>query len=178
MKIMSLVALAFVFQLHVPFAFASSPLEGIWYGPGQKVVEFTEFDGLLTAQTQGRYSNGATSDFFFAFLLPVGRDLQPGEIVQGRIRSVDGYYGCLFDEKAELMLTSDGALKVNFPLLTFHRVTRSVRETKGYHYRRIVDWTHWGWVESIRSFPIEDWRVLSTECVIDQRNAMTTALRR
>lgn len=160
-------------------AFAHN-LEGSWTarGPGGQTVQFTVFDTVLTMQSRSYYASGEPSDYFFSFILPDARDVAPGEIIPGRVRSVDGYYGCLFDEKAELMLTASGDLKIHFPLLTFHRRYRSVREDRGYTYRRVVDWTEWGWVERVRSFPIERWRVISSECVIDARNPVTSVLSR
>lgn len=166
--------------LSAPAALAARNLEGAWTarGPGGQTVEFVAFADVLTAQTRSYYATGEPSDYFFSFLLPEGRDVVPGEILPGRLRSVDGLYGCLFDEKAELMLTPDGDLKIHFPLLTFHREIRSVRETRGHRYRRVVDWTGWGWVERVRHFPIDEWRVISNECVIDARNPVTRVLYR
>ena len=157
--------------------FAQSPLEGEWTNiDGTKKVRFAEFNGKLTLNTRAYYSTGEPSDYFFEFQLPK-TGVKPDEVIQGRLRSVDGYYGCLFDETAELMLTSDGKLKIHHPLLTFHTRTRSVRERDGgYVYRREVDWNGWGWVETVTSFPIDRWRVLSVECVIDQRNWSTHTL--
>lgn len=162
------------------FSALAHPLEGSWTarGPGGQAVEFTVFGNVLTAQSRSYYASGEPSDYFFSFLLPEGRDVEIGEIVPGRLRSVDGLYGCLFDEKAELMLTADGDMKIHFPLLTFHREYRSVRENRGYRYRRIVDWTGWGWVERVGYFPIEEWRVISSQCVIDARNPVTRVLYR
>lgn len=157
---------------------AASSLEGSWRTEdGGKTVRLVEFNGLLTMNTRSYYSNGAPADYFFEFALPSARDVQPGETIQGRMRSIDGYYGCVFDEDAQVQLTPEGHLKVNFPLLSFHRVTRSVRDGHGGHrYRRTVDWNRWGWVETVYSFPIERWKVISSECVIDQRNWMTNLL--
>lgn len=157
---------------------AASNLEGSWMTQnGQKMVDLVEFNGFLTMNTRSFYSNGAPSDYFFEFTVPTNREVMPGETIQGRVRSVDGYYGCVFDEQAQAQLTPEGFLKVNYPLLTFHRETRSVRDgSGGYHYRRNVDWTRWGWVETVYSFPIERWRTISSECVIDQRNWITSVL--
>lgn len=144
---------------------------------GSQIVRFVEFNGKLTLNTRSYYANGAPSDYFFEFQLPPHRDVQPGEILQGRLRSLDGYYGCVFDEKAQAQWTVDGTLKLHYPLLTFHRETRSVRDgNAGHHYRRVIDWNGWGWVEKVYYFPVERWRVVSSYCVIDQRNWVTNEL--
>lgn len=156
---------------------AQSSLDGIWRTEdGSKQVRLVEFDGLLTMNTRSYYPNGAPSDYFFEFRVPKDRPVQAGEILPGRVRSLDGYYGCVFDESAKAQLGHDGKLKVHFPLLSFHRVDHSVRQGAGYEYRRSVDWNGWGWVETIYYFPIERWRVISSECVIDARNWTTGVL--
>jgi len=158
-------------------AYAGSNLEGTWKSEdGKATVRLVEFDGRLTLNTRSYYANGAPSDYFFEFRVPKDRDVQPGEILEGRLRSLDGYYGCVFDESAKAQLSEDGKLKLHYPLLTFHRETRSVRQGVGHGYRRVVDWTGWGWVETVYSFPIERWRVISSECVIDARNWSTGVL--
>ncbi|WII72533.1 hypothetical protein QJS83_01445 [Bdellovibrio sp. 22V] len=158
-------------------AVAASNLEGEWSSvDGRAVVSLIEFDGKLTMNTRSYYPNGAPSDYFFEFRVPQDRDVEPGEILQGRLRSIDGYYGCVFDEPAKAQLTHDGKLKLHYPLLTFHRETRSVRQGVGRGYYREIDWTGWGWVERYYSFPIERYRVISCECVIDQRNWTTGIL--
>ncbi len=160
-------------------AFAGSVLEGIWENYERTArAQFIEFDGKLTMNTRSYYSNGAPSDYFFEFNLPKHREVQPGEVLEGRVRSIDGYYGCLFDEPAKAQLAHDGTLKLNYPLLTFTRETRSVRDSVGRHYERIVDWNGWGWVERIHSYPVERWRVISNECVIKGRNWVTNLLYR
>lgn len=169
---------SFAVLLLLPLSSSAHNLEGAWTarGPGGQTVQFEVFDDVLTAQTRSYYATGEPADYFFSFLLPRGRDVEVGEILPGRLRSVDGLYGCLFDEKAELMLTAEGDLKIHFPLLTFHREIRSVREERGVRYRRRVDWSRWGWVERITSFPIEEWRVVSNECIVDARNPVTRVL--
>lgn len=159
-------------------AVAGSNLEGAWMSEdGRATVRLVEFDGLLTLNTRSYYYNGAPSDYFFSFRVPKDRDVQPGEILEGRIRSIDGFYGCLFEEPAKAQLTHDGRLKLHYPLLTFHRETRSVVDRDGRGgYRRVVDWNGWGWVETVYHFPIERWRVISSECVIDARNWSTGVL--
>lgn len=160
------------------FANAASDVEGAWkVQDGSKIIHIQEFSDKLTFSTRAYYSNGAPSDYFYEFKMKTPGQVAAGEILQGRVRSVDGYYGCLFDEPAELQLTEKGTVKIHYPLLTFHRVTRSVRDGKaGYRYRRVVDWNGWGWIERITYFPIERWRVISSECVIDQRNWQTQEL--
>lgn len=157
---------------------ARSVLEGSWQtADGAKIVRLVEFNGKVTLNTRSYYHNGAPSDYFYEFQLPAHRDVKPGEILQGRLRSLDGYYGCVFDEVAQAQWTREGTLKVHYPLLTFHRETRSVRDGRpGRHYRRVVDWNGWGWVETVYSFPVERWRVISSECVIDQKNWVTNEL--
>jgi hypothetical protein len=159
-------------------AFAYSQLEGTWYGKDGKQVELIEFNGSLTVHTRSYYSNGAPSDYFFEFQIPQDHDIQAGEIVKGRLRSIDGYYGCLFDEEAQMTLDFDGTLKMNFPLLAFHREIRSVRGDRGSVSRRYVDWTRWGWVETVYRFPIERWTVISNTCVIDKKIDTTSRLTR
>ncbi|MEK2646981.1 hypothetical protein [Bdellovibrio sp. BCCA] len=156
---------------------AGSNLEGEWRSEdGKAVVRLVEFNGKLTLNTRSYYSNGAPSDYFFEFRVPTDRDVRAGEILQGRLRSIDGYYGCVFDEEAQAQLAEDGKLKLHYPLLTFHRETRSVRQGIGVGYRRVIDWNGWGWVETIYSFPIERWRTISSECVVDAKNWSTGVL--
>lgn len=159
-------------------AHARSILEQPWQtADGSYVAQFVEFEGRLTLNTRSYYSNGAPSDYFYEFSMPTHRDVRPGEILQGRLRSLDGYYGCVFDEPAKLQLTAEGTLKVHYPLLTFYRETRSVRDGhSGYRYRREIDWTGWGWVERIYRYPVERWRVVSSECIVTQRNWVTNEL--
>lgn len=159
-------------------AFAYSQLEGAWYGKDGKFIELIEFNGSITIHTRSYYSNGAPSDYFFEFTVPQDRDVQAGEVVTGRLRSVDGYYGCLFDEEAHMTLDFDGSLKMSFPLLVFHREIRSEREPIGRGSYRQVDWTRWGFVESVYHFPVERWRVVSSKCVIDQKINTTSRLTR
>lgn len=160
------------------WAFAYSQFEGSWYGKDGKHVELIEFNGVITIHTRSYYSDGSPSDYFFEFQIPPSRDIQAGEVYEGRLRSLDGYYGCVFDEPAKLSLDFDGRLKLNFPLLVFHREIRSVREDGGHVYRRSVDWTRWGFVESIYHFPIERWRVISSKCLIDKKIPTTSSLTR
>lgn len=156
---------------------AGSNLEGTWMSEdGKATVRLVEFNGRLTLNTRSYYYNGAPSDYFFEFRVPTDRDVRPGEILQGRLRSLDGFYGCVFDEEAQAQLTEDGKLKLHYPLLTFHRETRSVRQGIGHGYRRVIDWNGWGWVETVYAFPIERWRVISCECVIDAKNWSTGVL--
>lgn len=158
-------------------AFAESRLDGVWTTEdGSKQVRAVEFAGRLTMNTRSFYPDGAPSDYFFEFFLPQHRDVQPGEILQGRLRSIDGKYGCVFDEPSQAQLGHDGKLKLHYPLLTFHREDRSTRQTIGYEYRRVIDWNGWGWVETVYAFPIERWRVIYSECVIDARNWTTGVL--
>lgn len=159
-------------------AFAYSQLEGAWYGNDGKYVELIEFNGAITVHTRSYYHNGAPSDYFFEFQIPQDRDVQAGEVIKGRLRSIDGYYGCLFDEEAQMTLDFDGSLKMNFPLLAFHREIRSERERIGTGYYRQVDWTRWGFVESVYRFPVERWRVVSSKCVIDRKINTTSRLSR
>lgn len=157
---------------------AASPIEGRWRTQdNSKLVEINVFDGLATINTRSFYSNGASVDWFFEYSLPQGRELRVGEVVQGRVRSIDAYYNCVFDEPAQAMMESTGALKVHYPLLTYHRETKSVRDPRGGYYReRRVDWSRWGWVETYYGFPIDRYRVVSSECVVDQRNWITNLL--
>lgn len=172
-------ALCFIFSmLFVSTGFAYGQLEGSWYGKDGKHIELIEFNGALTVHTRSYYHNGAPSDYFFEFPIPTSRDIQVGEVIQGRLRSIDGYYGCLFDEKAQMILDFDGSLKMNFPLLVFHRQIRSEREHGGYGYHRQVDWTRWGFVETVYRFPIERWKVVSSKCVIDKKINTTSRLTR
>ncbi|XGC80554.1 hypothetical protein ACES2L_14590 [Bdellovibrio bacteriovorus] len=158
-------------------SFAASNLEGEYSNlDGTYHVRLHEFDGRLTLNTRSYYPNGAPSDYFFEFKVPANRDVQPGEILNGRLRSLDGYYGCVFDEPAKAQLEANGNLKLHYPLLTFHRETRSVRDSRGSGYRRVVDWNGWGWVETVYRFPLERWRVISSECVIVQKNWTTGVL--
>lgn len=170
-------AITLALVLFTSFFAQARSLEGAWQSEdGSTTVRLYEFNGLLTLNTRSYYSNGAPSDYFFEFKVPTDRDVEPGEILQGRLRSLDGYYGCVFDEPAQAQLAQDGRLKLHYPLLTFHRETRSVRENGGRGYYREIDWTGWGWVERIYSFPIDRWRVISCECVVDQRNWSTGVL--
>ncbi|WP_413558879.1 hypothetical protein [Bdellovibrio sp. HCB209] len=139
-------------------------------------VDLVEFDGSVTMNTTAFYGNGAAVNWFFDFKMPKGRDVQVGETVKGRVRSIDGLYGCVFDEKAEMKMEAGGIVKIRFPLLTYHMETRSVRERIGTGYRRYVDWNGWGWVERGYHFPIERYRVISTECVVTQRNHTVNVL--
>ncbi|MDG0815234.1 hypothetical protein [Bdellovibrio svalbardensis] len=165
--------------LAVPLmASAQSSLEGLYRNEdNSKQVRLVQFNRSLTMNTVSYYSTGAAVNWFFEFILPAGRDVKVGETITGRVRSLDSYYNCVFDEKAFIQKDFQGNLKINHPLLTYHRETRSVRDNSGggYQYGRRVDWNGWGWVETGYYFPIERWRVISSECVIDQRN-WTTAL--
>lgn len=169
--------LVFIFGL-LQIASASSILEGEWHPlDSQDSVRLVEFNHLLTFSGQSYYSNGAEVKWFFKYSLPKDRQVNPGELLNGRVRSVDSYYNCVFDEKAQAQLQADGTLKIHFPTLTYHRETRSVRDGRsGHYYERQVDWTDWGWVERIYHFPIERYRVISSECVVDQRNWITQVL--
>jgi len=150
-------------------------LEGTWTNPASgQSIDFYAFDGLLTAHTTAHFASGEPEDYFYEFQLPP--DLQPGEVAEGHMRSVDGYYGCLFDQPAELEVTDGGALKLHFPLLSFHLETRSVGTTIGYEHKRRVDWDGWRWVVTVFHFPIERWREVSSRCVIDQSNSSTLFL--
>jgi hypothetical protein len=104
--------------------------------------------------------------------------MRVGDVVEGRVRSLDGYYGCVFDEKAYLQKDSQGQVKIRQPLLSYHRETRSIRDDRynGHYYERRIDWTGWGWVEYGYRFPIERWKVISSECVVDQRNWVNSLL--
>lgn len=172
--IFSLISLCLLFPVISP---AASAVEGSWRtSDGSKLVEITEFNGSATLSTTSYYDNGAAVTWFFDYRLPKGRDIQVGETIQGRVRSVDGYYNCVFDERGEAKLEANGVLKIHFPLLTYHRETRSVREGGGYYHERRVDWDGWGWTETRYGFPIDRYRVISSECVIDQRNWVTNTL--
>lgn len=160
-------------------ASAQSSLEGSYRdSESAKQVRFIQFNRSLTMNTSSRYSTGEEVNWFFEFILPAGRDVQVGESITGRVRSLDSYYNCVFDEKAYLQKDASGNLKLHHPLLTYHRETRSVREegNHGYRYGRQVDWNGWGWVETGYFFPIERWRVIASTCVIDQRNWTTGVL--
>ncbi|WP_413292470.1 hypothetical protein ACLSU7_13770 [Bdellovibrio sp. HCB185ZH] len=139
-------------------------------------TDLIEFDGSVTMNTTSFYANGAQVNWFFEFKMPKNHDVQVGETVKGRVRSVDGLYGCVFDEKAEMKMEKDGVVKIRFPLLTYHFETRSVTERVGTGYRRYVDWTGWGWVERGYHFPIERYRIISQECVVTQRNNTVNVL--
>lgn len=156
---------------------AQASLEGNWRNlENTYQVHIGEFEGKATFHTRSFYDNGAPSDYFFEIQVPKDFATNPQQILKGRLRSVDGYYGCLFDEELKAQLTVEGTLKLHYPLLTFRRVTRSVREGVGRSYRRVVEWTSWGWVESVRSFPIERYRVISSECEITSKNWVTGTL--
>lgn len=169
----TLIALLFPFVSQ-----AASVLEGTWNTEdGSKQIRINEFNGSVTLSTSTYYNTGALVTWFFDYRLPQGRDVQVGETISGRVRSVDGYYSCVFDEKAEAKLEAPGVFKVRFPLLTYHRETRSVRDSNGgYYHQRTIDWNGWGWVETNYGFPIERYRVISSECVVDQRNWITATL--
>lgn len=169
--------LVFILSL-VQISSASSLLEGEWLPlDSQESVRLVEFNQILTFSTHSYYSNGAEVKWFFKYALPENREVSPGEVLEGRVRSIDSYYNCVFDEKAQAQLQADGTLKIHYPTLTYHRETRSIRDgNSGHYYEREVDWTHWGWVEKIYHFPIERYRVISSECVIDQRNWITEVL--
>lgn len=157
--------------------FAASSFEGHWRTEdGAKLVFISEFDGSVTMNTMSYYSDGTPVNWFFQFKLPVGRDVVGGETISGRVRSVDAFYNCVFDEKAQTQLQADGVLKVHYPLLTYHRETRSRRENRGHYRETHIDWNDWGWVETRYSFSIEHYRVISSQCVIDQRNWVTKIL--
>jgi len=157
---------------------AASIVEGHWNNEdGTKQVRVNEFNGSVTFNTNSYYINGAEVNWFFEYKLPKGRDIQVGETIKGRVRSVDGYYGCVFDEKAEAKLEAPGVFKIHFPLLSYHLETRSARDGNGgYYYEYTVDWTSWGWVETYYGFPIERYRTLSAKCVVDQRSWITNTL--
>ena len=176
MKKMTLSTFA-LFLVAPLFSPAASLMEGSWKSSdGSKLVEITEFNGSVTFSTTAYYNNGAEVNWFFDYRLPKGRDAQVGETNKGRVRSVDGYYNCVFDESAEAKLESNGILKIRFPLLTYHRETRSVREGGGYYHERRVVWDGWGWTETRYGFPVDRYRVVSSECVVDQRNWVTNTL--
>lgn len=158
-------------------ASAQSSLEGLYRNEdNSKQVRLLQFDRSLTMNTVSFYATGEQVNWFFEFILPADRDVRVGESITGRVRSVDAYYNCVFDEKAFIQKDEQGNLKIHHPLMTYHRETRSVRDGNGgYQYGRRIDWNGWGWVETGYYFPIERWRVISSECVIDQRN-WTTAL--
>ncbi|MNJ96795.1 hypothetical protein D3C87_145280 [compost metagenome] len=159
-------------------SFAMSPFDGVWASEdGRATVRLTEFNNKLTMHTRSYYDNGAPSDYFFEFRLPKSsRPLPADTIIEGRVRSLDGYYGCVFDEKAQAMIDENGRLRIHHPLLTFYRETRTVVDDRGYRYRRAIDWNGWGWVENIYYFPIRHWRTVSSECVVTQRNWTTAVL--
>lgn len=157
---------------------AQSSLEGLYQSEdGTKQVRMVQFNQSLTLNTVSYYSTGAAVNWFFEFILPANGQVKAGETVNGRVRSLDGYYNCVFDEKAFLQSDSQGNVKIHFPLLTYHRETRSVRDgNAGRVWGQTVDWTGWGWVSTGYSFPVERWRVISSECVVDQRNWTTNLL--
>lgn len=155
---------------------ASGVLDGFWSEDGSKVVRVSEFNGQLTMNTRAFYSNGAPADYFFEFQLPLGRDVQVGEILNGQMRSLDGFYGCAFDQRAQAQLDEQGRLRLHYPLLTFFRRTTRVGEEAGTYYRRDISWDGWGWVETVVHFPIQNWRVISSECVVTQTNWVTSVL--
>lgn len=160
------------------YAHAQSPIEGLWWSlESGDSIKFTQFGSSLTGSTRSYYSEGSPSDYFFSFNLP-NTPIQPNQVIKGTMRSADGYYGCLFDQPAELMMTSNREIKLRFPLLTFHLRTESVRnpDVDGYTSTWQVDWTGWGWVESVSYFPIQAWRVTSKECIIDQVNWFNKSL--
>lgn len=177
MKFTSLAALALVL-LSGAKTFALSSFDGVWFSEdGQNSVRLTEFDRKLTMHTRGYYANGAPSDYFFEFQLPKKRGPIPVDtILEGRVRSLDGYYGCVFDEKARAMIDENGRLRINHPLLTFYRETRTVVDDRGYRWGRTISWDGWYWVERVYQYPIRDWRVVSSECVVTQRNWVTAVL--
>ncbi|WP_413576081.1 hypothetical protein ACLVWU_16985 [Bdellovibrio sp. HCB290] len=139
-------------------------------------ADLIEFDGSVTMNTTSFYANGAAVNWFFDFKMPKNHEVKVGETVKGRVRSVDGLYGCVFDEKAEMKMEANGVVKIRFPLLTYHFETREVRERIGTGYRRYVDWTGWGWVVHGYHFPIERYKIISQECVITQKNMTVNVL--
>jgi hypothetical protein len=172
-------AVLFLISAVASTSMAISALEGTWNTeiPG-KTVEFVEFGGSLTMNTQSFYPNGAAINWFYEFDLPPGRDAQPGEILQGRVRSVDGFYGCVFDMPAHLELDVDGRLKMNFPILSYHVVSYPVNgPVIGVGSRTTVSWNGWGWIQQVCNFPIQQW-YYANACVVDQQNWITNALTR
>lgn len=164
----------FLFAMILSTSAFAHKLEGEWVSESGKTIVLREYKGWLTINTRSYYDNGAPSDYFFAFGLPAIRDVRPGEYMIGRMRSIDGYYGCLFEEGPDMQYTPDGNLRMHYPLLSFTRDTRS-RPNERFHE---VSWDRWAWVESLYSFPIERWRMVSSECTIVQRKWYTEILRR
>lgn len=157
----------------------ASILDGNWTVIGTNTtLTVQEFDGDITFSRRAYYDNGAPSDYFFEFVLPAGQDLQPGQIWQGKIRSLDGLYHCAFEENAQIELNGHGQLLVHFPLLTFFRRTSSVSDDIGGGYERYLSWQGWEWVEIYYSFPYRNWQVISSECIVTQKNMITNVLER
>lgn len=156
---------------------AAASLEGTYRTEdGLKEVRLVQFGSSLTMNTVSYYHDGSAVNWFYEFVVPA--NMKADDVVEGRVRSLDGYYGCVFDEKAYLQKDPQGQLKIRQPLLSYHRETRSIRDDRynGHYYEYRVDWTGWGWVESGYRFPIERWKVISSKCVIDQRNWVNSLL--
>ncbi|WP_413582761.1 hypothetical protein [Bdellovibrio sp. HCB288] len=161
----------------VPAVSSANIFEGTYENKSRTAqADLIEFDGSVTMNTTSFYANGAAVNWFFDFKMPKNREVKVGETVKGRVRSVDGLYGCVFDEKAEMKMEANGVVKIRFPLLTYHFETREVRERVGTGYRRYIDWTGWGWVERGYRFPIERYRIISQECVVTQKNMTVNLL--
>ncbi|MBO9666675.1 MAG: hypothetical protein J7501_07650 [Bdellovibrio sp.] len=168
---------AFVAAVILPVLAHASIFEGTYQNQnGTYQADLIEFNSSITLNTASFYANGAPINWFFEFRLPKNHEVKVGETVEGRVRSVDSYYGCVFDEPAKMKMEANGNVKIHFPLLTYHLETRSVRETVGHWYQKRIDWTGWGWVVTKYNFPIERYKVISTECVVVQRNNTTNIL--
>lgn len=156
---------------------ASGSFDGQWASvESGEVTQLLEFEGVVTFTTKSYYTNGAEVNWFFSFK---GHDAKPGAILKGRVRSVDGFYSCVFDEDLKAQMQADGSLKISFPILVYHRESKFGRTSRtGYYFEREVDWSDWRWVERIYKFPVETYRLISTECVIDQKNWITHLLKR
>lgn len=151
--------LIFCLSLISPFlARATSVLEASWqYDKSPVVIDITEFNGKVSFQTESYYPGGQAVQWYFQFSLPEDGDAQPGLTLEGRVRSQDGISGCLFSGPAKAQLQADGSLKIHYPLLTHHRENRWSREDGGGYYR-------------------DRYHLISTECVIDQKNWVTARL--
>ncbi|MFN7905361.1 MAG: hypothetical protein ACK5P5_09270 [Pseudobdellovibrionaceae bacterium] len=171
--------LVFTFIFAVSFkASAVSSIEGNWARIGHgRVLSLVEFNGQLTASTRSFYSNGATTDWFFSFQLPAGRDVQAGEVLKGKVRSIDGLYNCVFEQDAQIRIETDGRLKLNYPLLTFTRRTTQSAEDRVLS-QKVWQWNGWEWVGYVYNFPYRNWSVVDTECVIKQVNYITDTFRK
>lgn len=149
----------------------ATPLAGWWQSVETgKSIYFHKFENKFAGSTRSYYSDGSPSDYLFQFNLPKD-GLKPNQKIQGKVLSLDGYYGCAFEENASLYLDDNNLMHLEYTLLRFHLRTTQQRSSipNGWESIRSIDWTGWGWVEYERIVPIERWRTIKSECIIDQK---------